>query len=66
MPFDPKQVFGRARAPVTVTVDGHETFETTIATYGGLAYVGFRKAQLAQMNLSVGDRVRLTIEPRED
>jgi hypothetical protein len=45
-----------------VTVDTHEPFHTTIAMYGGVAYVGFRKEQLAEMELAVGDQVNLTIE----
>lgn len=65
LPFDPKEVFGRARAPVSVTVGDHEPFDTTIAVYAGVAYVGFRKAQLADMDLAVGDTVELTIERRE-
>jgi hypothetical protein len=62
--FSPKSVFGKDRAPVSVTVEGHKAFDTTIAIYGGVAFVGFRKAQLAEMGLAVGDQVALTIEPR--
>jgi hypothetical protein len=49
---------------VSVTVEGHEPFDTTIAIYGGVAFVGFRKAQLAEMGLEVGDHVAMTIESR--
>jgi bacteriocin resistance YdeI/OmpD-like protein/uncharacterized protein DUF1905 len=69
LPFDAKAVFGRARAPVRVTVAGHEPFPTTIASYGGVGWIGFRKAQLAEMGLKAGDvvtlRVELDDEPRE-
>jgi hypothetical protein len=69
LPFDAKTVFGRARAPVRVTVTGHEPFLTTIASYGGVGWIGFRKAQLADMGLKAGDAVTLRVEfddePRE-
>lgn len=34
LPFDPKTVFGKLRAPVTVTLNGY-TFRSTIAAMGG-------------------------------
>jgi bacteriocin resistance YdeI/OmpD-like protein/uncharacterized protein DUF1905 len=72
LPFDPKEAFGRARAPVRVTVEAegqHEPFRTTIAIYEGKGWIGFRKAQLAEFGLSTGDQVDLLVEldtePRE-
>jgi hypothetical protein len=69
LPFDPRAAFGRARAPVRVTVGEHEPFRTTVAVYGGVGWIGLRKAQLADMGLAVGDpvtmRVELDEEPRE-
>lgn len=69
LPFDSKAVFGRARAPVQVTIDGHRPFRTTVAIYGGRGWIGLRKAQLAEMGLRAGDRVtmrvELDVEPRE-
>jgi hypothetical protein len=69
LPFDPKAVFGRARAPVRVTVAGQEPFRTTIAVYGGVGWIGLRKAQLAEFGLAVGDALAMRIEydgePRE-
>jgi len=62
LPFDPKEVFGRARAPVRVTVNGHESFQTTVAIYGGVGWIGFRKTQLASMGLTAGDAVTMVIE----
>ena len=35
VPFDPVEVFGRARAPVMVIINGHPAFRTTLASYGG-------------------------------
>ena len=69
LPFDPKEVFGRARAPVRVAVEPHGPFRTTVMIYDGVAWVGFRKAQLAEMGLRLGDKVDLLVElddqPRE-
>src|SRR5215472_9131893 len=57
LPFGPKEAFGRARAPVKVTVGRHAPFRTTIASYEGKGWIGFRKAQLAEMGLRAGDQV---------
>jgi hypothetical protein len=42
VPFDVRAVFGKARAPVRGTVNGHP-FRTTVATYGGRYFLGFRR-----------------------
>lgn len=65
LPFDPKKVFGQGRAPVRVTVESHEPFRTTVAIYGGVGWIGFRKAQLAELGPEIGDRVGLLVEPDE-
>lgn len=41
VPFDPKPVFGKVRAPVRVTLNGY-TFRSTIAAYGDHFLVPFR------------------------
>jgi Bacteriocin-protection, YdeI or OmpD-Associated/Domain of unknown function (DUF1905) len=68
LPFDPKAAFGKARAPVVVSVADHPAFPTTIAIYGGVAIIGLRKAQSAAFGLAIGDTVRVQIaldtEPR--
>jgi Domain of unknown function (DUF1905) len=43
LPFDAKERFGQARAPVRGTVRGAD-FRTTVAVYGGRCYLGFNKA----------------------
>jgi|1186.fasta_scaffold164428_1 hypothetical protein len=68
VPFDAKAEFGEARPPVVATVNGLE-IRTRLMVYGGVTYVGVRKAQLAQLGLQDGDRVHVTLErddaPRE-
>jgi len=63
LPFDPKEAFGRARAPVVVRVGDAPAFRTTRAVYGGVGMIGLRKAQSAELGIMVGDTVRVRIEP---
>jgi len=62
LPFDPRATFGRARAPVRVTVGKHEPFRTTVAVYGGTGWIGLRKDQLAGFGVGVGDSITLRVE----
>ena len=62
VPFDPVEVFGRARAPVRVVIDGHPAFRTTLASYSGRGWIGLRKAQLADMGLRADDDVTVSVE----
>ena len=68
LPFDPKEAFGRARAPVRVTIGGF-TFRTTVAVYGGRGLVALNKANRAAAGVEPGDRVTVEVElddaPRE-
>lgn len=69
LPFDPKEVFGKARAPVRVTIDAHPPFPTTVMVYSGVPWIGLRKGQVAEMGLDTGDPVSVHVElddaPRE-
>lgn len=65
LPFDPTSVYGKARAPVRVSVNGAPAFRTTVAVYGGAGWIGLRKAQRADLGVGVGDTVHVTIEPDE-
>lgn len=62
LPFDPKDTFGKARAPVRVSIDGHPEFRTTVAIYGGTAWIGVRKDQRSAMSVDVGDSVHVQME----
>jgi len=67
LPFDPKAVFGKVRAPVKVTLTGY-TFRTTIAAMGGPPCVGLRTSQREAAGLEGGEtlevRLELDDEPR--
>jgi Domain of unknown function (DUF1905)/Bacteriocin-protection, YdeI or OmpD-Associated len=68
LPFDPKQALGKARAPVRGTVNG-TPFRSTVAVYGGDAYLGLSKELRAAAGADVGDVVDVELEqddePRE-
>lgn len=63
IPFDPREVFGKLRAPVTVTINGH-TFQSTIAAMGGPPCIPLRKSHRETAHLD-GDEtiaVRLALD----
>jgi Bacteriocin-protection, YdeI or OmpD-Associated/Domain of unknown function (DUF1905) len=68
LPFDPKEAFGRVRAPVVVTVNEH-SFRTTTMRYGGDAFIGLNRDVREAAGLADGDRAEfeltLDTEPRE-
>ena len=65
--FDPKAVFGRIRAPVKVTLNGH-TYRSTIAAMGGPPCVPLRKSNREAAGLEGGEivdvRLELDTDPR--
>ena len=68
VPFDPKPLFGKVRAPVTVTVNGY-TFRSTIAPMGGVTCIPLRKSNREAAGLEGGETVSVTLAldttPRE-
>jgi Domain of unknown function (DUF1905) len=63
LPFDAKAEFGRARAPVRVTVNEF-TWESTVAVYGGRYYLPLRRGVRRAARIEPGDTVQVTVEPR--
>jgi hypothetical protein len=61
LPFDPKEVFGKARAPVRGAVN-RAPFRSTVAIYGGVAYLGITKALREEAGADIGDEVDVEIE----
>jgi hypothetical protein len=53
----------RARAPVTVTVNGF-SWESSVASYGGRFYLPLRKGVRQMARIEPGDTVEVTLEPR--
>ena len=64
LPFDAKDRFGKARAPVRGTVNG-TPFRTTVAVYGGRYLIGFNKELRAEAGIELGDEVEVKLE-RDD
>jgi hypothetical protein len=60
VPFDVKKAFGRARAPVNVTVNGY-TYQSTISVYAGKYYVPVRNERREAACVTVGDIVDVTL-----
>lgn len=60
LPFDPKEHFGRARAPVVVTL-GAYSYRSTTATLGGVALVPLARVHREAAGLAAGDRVEVTV-----
>jgi hypothetical protein len=53
----------RARAPVTVTING-QSWESTVAAYGGRFYLPLRRGIRRLAGIEPGDTVEVTLEPR--
>ncbi len=68
VPFDPKSVFGKVRAPVKVTLNGY-TYRSTIAAMGGPPFIPLRKSNREAAGLEGGEtlevRLDLDTEKRE-
>jgi len=61
LPFDPKEVFGKVRAPVKVTLNGY-TFTTTIGAMGGPPCIGMRTSYREAAGLQGGERLEVRVE----
>ena len=53
----------RARAPVTVTING-QSWESSVADYGGRFYLPLRRGIRQLAGIEPGDTVSVTLEPR--
>jgi Bacteriocin-protection, YdeI or OmpD-Associated/Domain of unknown function (DUF1905) len=61
LPFDPKAEWGKVRAPVRGTIDGHP-FVTTVARYGGVDYLAFRREVREAAGVEIGAVVAIEVE----
>lgn len=61
VPFDPRAVFGKVRAPVKVTLEGY-TYRSTIAAMGGTACIPLRKSNREAAGLTGGETLEVTLE----
>jgi hypothetical protein len=61
VPFDPQPVFGKVRAPVTVTVNGY-TYRSTIASMGEGPCIPLRRSNREAAGLEGGETLPVTLE----
>jgi hypothetical protein len=63
VPFDVKDVFGKARPPVLVTLGKlrKHTFASTVAVYGDKSYLPVRKSNREAAGLEGGETVSVTV-----
>jgi hypothetical protein len=60
VPFDPKTVFGKVRAPVKVTLNGY-TYRSTIAPMGGTMCIPLRKSNREAAGLEGGETLDVVL-----
>ena len=67
VPFEPREVFGKARAPVVVTVNGY-SYRSTISSMGGVVAIPLRKSHREAAGVDAGRKIQVKIaldtEPR--
>ncbi len=61
VPFDPKPVFGRLRAPVKVTLNGY-TYRSTIASMGNGPCIPLRRSNREAAGLEGSETLKVTLE----
>lgn len=61
LPFEPKEVFGKFRAPVCVEIDEH-LFRTTTFRRGGRDFVAVNRANRDAASIEVGDMLFVEME----
>jgi hypothetical protein len=59
----PDSEFARARAPVTVTING-QSWESTVAAYSGRFYLPLRRGIRRLAHIDPGDTVTVTLAAR--
>ncbi len=60
VPFDPKEAFGKVRAPVVVRVQEH-MYRSTVCAMGDCWWVPLRKSHREAAGVEAGDVVRVTL-----
>jgi hypothetical protein len=61
IPFDVKAEWGKARAAVAATINGH-SFRSTVAVYGGRYLLGLNREVREAAGVRAGDRVVVDLE----
>lgn len=68
VPFDPKAVFGKVRAPVVVQLKGYE-YRSTISSMKGRVFIPFRKSHVEASGVDLDAEIEIILTfddaPRE-
>ena len=62
LPFDTREVWGKAKVPVKVTINGY-TWRSTVGNRGGIQYLVVNAAARRHAGVKVGDVVTIILEP---
>jgi hypothetical protein len=62
LPFDTREVWGKAKVPVRVTINGY-TWRSTVGNRGGIQYIVVNAAARRGAGVKAGDSVTITLEP---
>ncbi len=62
LPFDTGDVWGKAKVPVTVTINGY-TWRSTVGNRGGVQYIVVNAAARRGAGVKAGDFVTIALEP---
>ena len=62
LPFDTRDVWGRAKVPVKVTINGY-TWRSTVGNRGGIQYIVVNANARRGAGVKAGDFVTITLEP---
>jgi hypothetical protein len=62
LPFDTREVWGKAKVPVKVTINGY-TWRSTVGNRGGIQYIVVNAAARRSAGVRAGDFVTIALEP---
>jgi hypothetical protein len=62
LPFDTRDVWGKAKVPVKVTINGY-TWRSTVGNRGGQQYIVVNAEARRTAGVKAGDLVTVTLEP---
>jgi Domain of unknown function (DUF1905)/Bacteriocin-protection, YdeI or OmpD-Associated len=62
LPFDTREVWGKAKVPVEVTINGY-TWRSTVGNRGGIQYIVVNADARFHTGVKAGDVVTIVLEP---
>ena len=62
LPFDTRELWGKAKVPVKVTINGY-TWRSTVGNRGGIQYIVVNAEARKNADVKAGDLVTIMLEP---